>query len=282
MSALPFDSLPAGVAKVLAKTKDISVMPQVVFKIMEMTGGEEGSPKALEQAILVDPGFAAKLLTRANSAEMGLPRKVTSIRDATGYLGLTRVRQLAMAVGVFDMFVGKTDRESLRRRSWWRQSLETAMLARCVAEEAKIASTEEAYTAGLLHLIGKTMLCRFDPGMYSQVEDRVNQGEVDFKAERHVFACDHMQVLSALADRWGFPERLCVALDYRSEPAKGEAATELRTALACAINLRILANEEPHSGLQMWPFEHAGIGQTQQSSIIERSRSLSSGNSTQQ
>ncbi|HXH59835.1 MAG TPA: HDOD domain-containing protein, partial [Fimbriimonadaceae bacterium] len=127
MSALPAGQGNEAVEIVLASTKEVAVLPQVVYKIMEMTSSTDSSAAMLERAIIIDPGFSTKILTQANSAYYALPRKVTSIKEAVAFLGFRAVRQLAMAVGVFDLFLGKTDAESIRRRGWWRHSLDTAL-----------------------------------------------------------------------------------------------------------------------------------------------------------
>lgn len=209
------------VKRILAGVKDIAVLPQVVYKIVESTGSTTSSAADIEKQILVDPGFSAKVLTLANSAFVALPRKVTSIKDAIMFLGYKQVRQLAMTAGVFDLFVGKTDRESLRRRAWWRHSLDTAVCAKWLSSRCREVDQEEAYTAGLLHYIGKTILDRHDPIAYEKVIQAMDQGVPDVHAERHFFGCDHVAVTLAVSTQWGFPDTLVAGLNYL-EPAEGD------------------------------------------------------------
>lgn len=234
MSAVPIEPLPTAVEQVLSHAKDISVMPQVVFKIMEMTGKEDQSAILLERAIVVDPGFSARILTQANSAAFALPKKVTSIRDAIAFIGFSRVRQLAMNVGVFDLFVGKTDRESLRRRTWWRHSVETANVGKMVAEISHTVDPEVSYTANLLHVIGKTMLCRYESKSYDEVDDLVEAGRSDRDAERIVFGCDHVQVGVGASVKWNFPLELVSAMDYLTPAYPHDPARSLRGHVAIA------------------------------------------------
>ena len=218
MSALPVGETNEAVNRVLSKTKEVAVLPQVVYKIMEMTSSEDSSSAMLEEAIVNDPGFSAKILTQANSAFYALPRKVTSIRDAVAFLGFRAVRQLGMAVGVFDLFVGKTDAESIRRRVWWRHSLDTAVCCRFIAGRAKMGVADEAYTIGLLHYIGKTLTDRSNPAEYDKVMMLIEKGASDLQAERAVFGCDHVEVGTAAAVVWGFPDVLVQGMDYVNEP----------------------------------------------------------------
>lgn len=236
MSALPISNAnkSTAVERVMARSKDVSVLPHVVFQIMEMTASEESSAGALERAVVVDPGFSAKLLTQANSAALGLPKKVASIREAIMFLGFRQVRSLAMTVGVFDMFVGKTDKESLRRRKWWRHSLDTAVGARIIATKTKQCDPETAYTCGLLHILGKTILCRYNSSEYERVEGLLPKCEDDRKAETMVFGCDHIDILMAAAKAWGFPSTLAEGLNYADEADEDDPARELRAAVGLA------------------------------------------------
>lgn len=231
MAALQIGHSQDPIGRILAKTKDLAALPQVVFKITEMAGSVDSSAAALEKVIIVDPGFAAKVLMRANSAHYALPKKLTSIREAVTFIGLKAVRELAMNVGVFDMFLGKTDKESLRRRAWWRHSVDTAVTAAMVAEIGG-GDPDEAYAAGLLHFIGKTVMDRFDPESYEKVVLLVDRGVPDWKAETAVFGCDHGKMATALAEKWGFPERLASSLDYLRKPQPGSDAAKTRAAVA--------------------------------------------------
>ncbi len=213
---------------VLYKVGGLAALPQVVCQIMEMTGSDEACIKRIDQAIQVDPGLSARLLAHANSAYYALPNKVTSIREAIMFLGFKGVREIAMAVGVFDMFLGKTDKESLRRRAWWKHSLNAAMIGRAMSEKIPKLKADEVYTCALLHLIGKTILDRYNPTEYERVQTVVEQGAPDILAERAVFHCDHISVNIGAAQKWGFPEVLIMGLDYFSPKVDRSAENSLR------------------------------------------------------
>lgn len=233
MSALPIEpAKPAAtaeeaVARVLDRVHETAALPQVVYKILELAASNDAGATELERAIVVDPGFSVKVLTCANSAYYGLPRKVTAIREAVMFLGFKAVRQLAMTVGVFDLFVGKTDAESLRRRAWWRCSLDTAICARWLASKHEVCLPDEAYTSGLLHCIGKTLLDRFDPEAFAVVETAMEGGSDILEAETLAYGCHHVELAQAAARKWGFPSMLVDSLDYVAGPPDGNPARAL-------------------------------------------------------
>ena len=277
MSAVPADQTNAAVDRVLSKTKEIAVLPQVVYKIMEMTSSTDSSAAMLEEAIVIDPGFSAKILTQANSAFYGLPKKVTSIREAVAFLGFKAVRQLGMAVGVFDLFVGKTDAESIRRRTWWRHSLDTAVCCRFIASKVNNACGEEAYTIGLLHYIGKTLIDRSNPAEYDKVMMLVERGASDLQAEQAVFGCDHVNVGAAATVNWGFPEMLVQGMDYINRPDDSCEYRELRALVGLADRVAHIVmdgktNEEWDTGaVQNWTLETLEVDRDDLKKIIDGS-----------
>src|SRR5438045_3841500 len=73
---------------------------------------------------------------------------------------------------------------------------------------------DDAYTCGILHNIGKTLLDRLGDTEYKHVEDMVAFGIKDYKAEEAVYGCNHMQIAVAAAKKWGLAESLVSGLDY--------------------------------------------------------------------
>lgn len=199
--------------KLIARIGDIAVLPHVVYKVLELSATDIAATE-LERAIVIDPGFSTRLLTLANSSFYGLPRRVTSIREAVTLLGFKQIRQLAMTVGFFDMFVGKNDRESLRRRTWWRHSIDTAVCCKFLAQQTGAMAPDEAYSCGLLHYIGKPLLDRFQPGGYEQVEALMATGAGCRASEQSVFGVDHVVVAYAAGKNWRLPDAILEGIDY--------------------------------------------------------------------
>ncbi|HVT13583.1 MAG TPA: HDOD domain-containing protein [Fimbriimonadaceae bacterium] len=278
MSALPIDSLNDPLAELLEKVDGLAVLPHVVFKVLEISASEDAPPLDLERAIIVDPGFSSKVLTLANSAFFGLPRRVTSIREAILFLGFRAVRSLAMTVGTYDMFVGKSDKESLRRRAWWRHSVDTAVCSKALAFFTRKAQADDCYTCGLLHLIGKTLLDRFGNGDYDRVAIMTATGVPELDAESRVFGCNHIDVAISAAERWGFPQALVSGLSYLTQPDDDDAGRMPRACTALGSALANIAQyrqqhpgEEDGHELPQWALDLLGIGEERVEMVVEQS-----------
>ena len=276
MSAAPIYDQNPRVTAIMNRVNELAVLPHVVYKVLELSGSNDSSATEMEQAIVVDPGFSSRLLTMANSAYYGLPKKVTSIKEALMFLGLKSVRQLAMTVGVYDMFVGETDRESLRRRQWWRHSVDAAVCAKWLANHTNSLPPDDAYTCGLLHYMGKSLLDRFGGEDYSKVEGLIAMGRDEFDCELAFFGCTHIEVGQFAARKWGFPEELVSGLDYTSLPWPNEPHLKHRAivAISCQIALHALAGSRnstqvENDSLCAWALEALGLADTQQLECLE-------------
>jgi len=276
MSAAPIYEDNSKVAVIMNRVSELAVLPHVVYKVLELSGSADSSTHEMERAIVVDPGFSSRILTMANSAYYGLPRKVTSIKEALLYLGFKAIRQLAMTVGVYDMFVGKTDKDSLRRRTWWRHSVDTAVCAKWLSSEFKALPSDDAYTCGLLHCIGKSLLDRFGGEEYSKIELVMAQGAAEEDAERALYGCTHVEVAQVAARKWGFPEELVAGLDYLSLPQPGEEYLKYRATVCLASQISSYAmagtsvqDEDEERTLCAWAMEALGIADDRQAECIE-------------
>lgn len=274
MAAAPQYQPNAEVTAMVAKINDLAVLPHVVYKVLELSGNTESSAGDIERAIVTDPGFSSKLLTVANSAYYGLPRKISSIREAITFLGFRSIRQIAMTVGLYDMFVGKSDKESMRRRTWWRHSIDTAVTCKRLSSKSKRLLPDEAYTAGLLHMIGRTLLDRFGGKDYGLVEKLVEQGLSEMVAEEELYGCTSIEVGIAAGEKWGFPAVLVSGLDYVSIPSEGEEFLAHRSIVAIGTGaakgavLGLEYFENPNNAIPDWALTCHGFTQEDVPTIV--------------
>ena len=253
----------SAVEGILSRTNELAVLPHVVHKVLELTASDDASAHDVESAIAIDPGFTSRLLVLANSAAFGLPRRVTSIREAVMFLGYRTVRSAALTVGVFDIFVGKTDRDSLRRREWWRHSVDTAICARYLAKSTEKVPLEDAYTSGLLHLIGKMLLDKYGNKPYDDVQRMVDQGTADYVAETQVYGLDHSEVAAAAAAKWNLPAALQSGLRYLEPAEPDDPFAALRACTTVSTMMAIWAMNGPQqegSECLTWALERLGLG----------------------
>lgn len=137
----------------------LPVLPDVATRVIDIAGNPNSTVSQLAQVIGADQVLTTRLLGLANSAYAASVAGVTTIPDAVMRIGLTGVRNLAVAV----CFASRLhDRRAYgeQGRAIVEHGLATAYVARAVALEAGVDG-DEAFLGGLLHDIGKLVLLKW-------------------------------------------------------------------------------------------------------------------------
>lgn len=215
---------PASVVELVERAGDLAALPQVVMQVIGLTGSPSVHATDVERLVGNDQALAAKLLTLANSSYFGLPKRVSSLHEAVVFLGFNAVRNLALTITSFNLFLGKSDHDSLVRRDLWKHALGTGLCGRLLASAVPGAAiSEQIYTAALLHDIGKTLLWEHFPQDYDHaVSVSRRTGLPLFQIERDYLPFTHTEVGEALAHKWNLPDGLVEAIALHHEP---DAAT---------------------------------------------------------
>lgn len=239
MSRITHESRKEAAERLIKQVLDVPVMPQCIFKIAEARTDTHEANLVIEKSVGVDPGFALKVMRLANSLS---PEPITSVRRAVQFLGRAQIVTLASNSGNFDGFLGKTDAQSMRRRSWWRKSLDAAVCGRYLARRfPKKLDPDEVYTMCLFHQLGRMLLDRVNSFVYAKVEEKVAGGMSVEDAEYEVFGCDHVDIAQAMILSWGLPEVVAEGVNYlRSQegtnPCNGAMVSLAGTMSAAAIS----------------------------------------------
>ncbi|RKY24205.1 MAG: hypothetical protein DRP79_08085, partial [Planctomycetota bacterium] len=108
---------------------------------------------------------------------------------------------------------------SLAERELWRHSLAAAIAAGKISSFTRKPIPGSAFTAALMHDIGKLILTRYhDPEKISVINRMVEKGALYIEAERSVLGTDHAVVGGMMAKRWQFPESLVHAIEKHHDP----------------------------------------------------------------
>jgi putative nucleotidyltransferase with HDIG domain len=213
------------------------VVPRLHAQVTEQLSSATGSLETVAQLIAQDPVMAAKMLQIVNSAVVGLAREITDVSEAVMYLGTERIRSLILVTGVFSQF------EDVKCPGFllepiWSHSLEVGAFARAIAlAETKAPKTAEAaFTAGLLHDIGKLVLAANLPDKYSAVlQLRARQRKSEPEAELQILGTTHADLGAYVLGTWGMPLPLLEAVAWHHCPARSEnTAFSLLTAVHAA------------------------------------------------
>jgi putative nucleotidyltransferase with HDIG domain len=209
----------ASVRQSISKLKDLPTLPQVAAKVMQVVSNPMTAASDLNEVISVDQALTAKVLRLANSAYYGFPQEITTLTQAVVILGFNTIRNLALSVSVHKMLFEGGDQGLFSFRDFWKHSVGTAIAAKMLAKKVGLKSEENAFTAGLMHDIGKNFFHQRDHAAYLLVLRRsLEAGLPLWRCERESFGMDHAQVGGWMAEKWNLPADLCRAIARHHEP----------------------------------------------------------------
>ena len=210
MNRLTPEQLAAGV-------QDLPSLPAVVMELLSSIEQDDIDISVLAKKVSYDQALTAKTLRLANSSSFALQVKVTTIQQAITFLGFQTTRNLITAAAVTGCFPsGRCP--GFHDKTFWRHSIATAACARALARRLRF-NQDIAFTAGLLHDIGRLVLVSAQPEAYGAVVRWRAQHDSDWQAaEQAVLGIDHVDAGVALADHWNFSGTMRQAIAYHHAP----------------------------------------------------------------
>lgn len=188
-------------------------------KILTMLTNDDYSLKEIENTVKTDPALTANLLRMVNSASFGLKSQIVTVSRAVFFLGIKVVAALAIGSSASEVYDTPLEGYQAERGDLWFHCLKTAIAAREFAMYSKSdLNPELAYTAGILHDIGKVIIS--DYLSHANVQRIVDsEHKVDFlRVEAQETGYNHMEVGVALAEHWNLPSPLVEVIGSHHEP----------------------------------------------------------------
>ena len=214
----------ATTSKQVPALAQIPAFPPIAIRLLHLLSNENVAISEILEPLRADPAFSAEILRRANSALFGFTSQVNSLQHALVVLGLRRVRVLTMTVATSIYLKRALQIEELRR--CWRHTLACALLTEELAR-ACLMHLDLAYTAGLLHDVGRLGLLVAHPEEYSQflknaatkaaTPDSFNL--LDY--EKETFGMDHCEAGNGLAAQWKLPLEFAVVTGRHHDRPSG-------------------------------------------------------------
>ena len=197
--------------------------PTLYLEILREIESPRSSIQGIANIVAQDPGITAKVLQVANSAAVGLPQKVSDAAEAVQQLGLTTIRSLVLSAQVFGSFAPARVQD-FSADALWTHLMGCGALARAILrrEHAPLTDAEDAFTAGMLHDVGKLMLAHSLPREFAQALELAAQEEISqAAAEQRVFGADHAGLAAYLLGLWGLPTSIVEAVAFHHTPEQG-------------------------------------------------------------
>ena len=224
-------------------------VPQAALKIMRLIDQEEYDTRLLASEVRHDQVLSARTLQLANSVMFATRNRIESIDHALMFLGVNLFMKFVVTAAVEAFYSQSESGYSLVRGGLYHHATGTGLVAERLARLTDLVKPGQAYTAGLLHDIGKVVLDQFVAGAAPLFYRRlIEEKTSDFtRAEQAVFGTTHTEVGHRLAQRWSFPDSLAAAIRWHHCPERSQTHAEL----SHIVFLANLIMSRFHSGLEI-------------------------------
>lgn len=199
----------------LVKTK-LFPLPSSVSQILDLLRDINVTAKQIAEVIEFDPILATRILRLANSSIYSLQREIITIHQAVLAIGVRSIYDIAMLGVASDVFSRKMCSINTSV-SIWEHSVAVAIASREISKVLKIRAAEEAFTCGLLHDIGQTLLFQINPVYYNRALSQENEKDL-IEVEEELFGYNHFQVGFFVAHKWKLPTPVRAAILHHHHP----------------------------------------------------------------
>ncbi len=206
---------------ILGTVDNLPSMPNILHKARAVIADPNSSFKDLEKLIINDQAFAVKILKIANSSYYGRVKKVSSIQGATVIIGMKSLSELITIAGASSLFKKALLGYELPAQSLWRHSIGVAFGAKIIAGRKYPALAEDAFSAGLIHDVGKLILDEYVYERKEAFQEFMYDGQQTFlEAEKEILGFEHAEIAAIVCKKWNFPKSITVAIHYHHQPAR--------------------------------------------------------------
>lgn len=207
----------------LELVSDIHCLPAIPSNyqgVIRIIHSPTASIQEIGDAINRDMGMTSRVLQVANSAYYGYSKKITSPTEAILFLGVETVKSLIHYSHLLNNFPQLSSADVLFDRVW-KHSMGVAAVARKITllETRNETLAEEAFTAGLLHDIGKLVLMSMRAQEYREViRQAAARKGAPHMIERLKLGTTHAEAGAYLLSLWGIPYSILEAVAWHHYP----------------------------------------------------------------
>lgn len=219
------------VTRLVREIDSLPALPETVRRVRESASDSTASVKEIGKIISGDPAVAAKILSVANSAAYGFSHRVDNVSHAVSLLGLRETYSMVLSMAIADIMQGA---KGFDYKRYWQQAVNCAAATRLLAQEHGRGQNGGAFTAGLLHNLGKLALAYVAPNAYAQIPPDV-YGHALIEAEQKTFGIAHPEAGYELALHWDLPEHLAEPIRFHHTPEQATKHVDMVALVAIAV-----------------------------------------------
>jgi HD-like signal output (HDOD) protein len=220
----------------LASISTIPTLPVVIDKLTRLLQNPKTSAEEVGKAITTDQALASKVLKLVNSAFYGFPGRISTITHAIVILGFSTVKNVVLTASIFDAFRKHgTGIDEFDLEDFWLHSIACGAAAQSIAKTTGNSQKEECFIAGLIHDIGKIILCQYLPDDFRDAYLHAKEhSTLFFESEQALFDATHQEIGGFIAQRWNLPKDLQNAVKFHHDPSPTREHYTMTSIVHCA------------------------------------------------
>jgi putative nucleotidyltransferase with HDIG domain len=259
---------------------DLPFSPALLERLFRLTDEHGLSPlEAIAAAISEDQGLSARVLAMANSAFYGLQSQVGSVARAVTVLGLREIRALVLALGMYGLAARHPLPAGFALTAHLEHQLAVAQTAMALARASGGMDADDAFTAGVLHDLGKLVTALYRPDDWlAQTALAQTEGLARHEAETRHFGLDHGLIGAMVLRAWNLPESLTEPVNWHHAPGLAPGSQKPGYVIGCADACARLLTDDPAPGITVSETDLAVLGLTVDAALAVSREALSARN----
>jgi len=225
-------------------------------------------PAYLAAIIQRDPMLAPNVLLLANSGVFGRLGQIGCIKHAVCMVGASTLRRYALRWTIGGLLKGFPDLPHWSTTKFTMHAEAVALLSDTLCDHLPVAHADSAFVAGLIHDIGKFVICAEAAGHIEVIMSLREKDHLSaIEAEREVLGIDHAELSDMAAQYWRLPDELCQAILCHHQPSCYTSTGELPLSLVLSkadgfvngLGLSFLSSPLDSTEALEWPGYERGV-----------------------
>jgi len=229
----------------------LGASPNVLVKLAELARDPNTDLTTIFDLLRNDGPLSADIIRISNSPYYSPAIFHGNLISAINQIGLREVNRVVNLSLSRQLFARNLPGYGIPAEDYWSQSITAALVMEALAKHSGL-NTDDAYTIGILHAIGRVLINRvIDEQGFAIYWDRHQPIE---EWERGTVGFDYAEAGALLLEHWRFPATTCDVIRWQLNPDKTvEPVSQLG---ALQFTLRLLALTGPDFENKSWEFPH--------------------------
>ena len=217
----------------------LPVLPPARARVLTIVSSPAPDPNEVTSIVRSDPALAAAVMRAANSAWSAPRAAVRTVERAVIRIGPRETLQIVGAAVLSSTFED-LEQAGLEVDDLWRHVITCGLLTELLLEgDAPRDIRAAAYSAGLLHDIGRLGMAAEQPESYRRVVAAARNGARPQEVEHRIFGAAHTVRGVEAADAWTIPKVIHSSILEHHDPPEHLSPLARATARAVQISWRL-------------------------------------------